>query len=131
MEDIIVENSIGPMWFAFHYQSEPQNAIYFLIDNFKVEAKSTGIDDISTSDIYLYPNPVTDASRIMLNLDKTGEVCIKIYNVTGEEQLIIPDRFSLTGNYNIPIGDYFKKSGIYFVQILTPARNKIVKVVVN
>jgi hypothetical protein len=69
------------------------------------------------SEIILYPHPVKDIVTLEYSVETPGFVRISIYDINGLEQLIIPDKFHLEGDYSIDIITSDFMSGTYFIEI--------------
>jgi hypothetical protein len=69
------------------------------------------------SDLILYPNPVKDLVTLEYSVETPGFVRISIYDINGVEQLIIPDKFHLEGEYSIDINTSDFMSGTYLIEI--------------
>jgi hypothetical protein len=69
------------------------------------------------SEIILYPHPVKDILTLEYSVGTPGFVRISVYDINGVEQLIIPDKFHLEGEYSIDINTSDFKSGTYLIEI--------------
>jgi hypothetical protein len=69
------------------------------------------------SDLILYPHPVKDMVTLEYSVETPGFVRISIYDINGLEQLIIPDKFHLEGEYSIDIITSDFMSGTYLIEI--------------
>ncbi|MCK9329350.1 MAG: T9SS type A sorting domain-containing protein [Candidatus Cloacimonetes bacterium] len=88
------------------------------------------INDITTLDYNIYPNPFTynqnksQKINIMLKNNKNQNVKLDIYNIKGQKIKTLYDNFLTKGNHKIQINSDFQRqnlsSGIYLLKLCTP-----------
>jgi len=64
------------------------------------------------------PNPANDKSTISYSLNKTEDVTISMYDISGKLVKVIFDQNQDAGNYNLPFYTNVKP-GVYFVKMYT------------
>ncbi len=81
----------------------------------------TGINELASSDLKIYPNPTTG---IFIIENKGGDIQkIKIYNLLGEQILV--DKISKDSKQIIDLSNQTK--GVYFVEIVGTNNNSVIK----
>ena len=66
-----------------------------------------------------YPNPFNPTTHIIYAIPKSGNVCLKIYNIPGNEVTTIVNGFLKAGVYNAEINGSNLASGVYFYTLKT------------
>jgi hypothetical protein len=62
-----------------------------------------------------YPNPFNPSTNIRFNIPESGNVTLKVYNLTGQEvKAIIDNEFMSNGTHNIKVDMSNLSSGVYF-----------------
>jgi len=91
---------------------------------------TTGINDpLSENNIQLYPNPVKDKMSLEMTNIYTGELSIKVVNVSG--QVIIEHVVDKTSQYlKSEINMQDLTNGVYFIHIVSED-NKVVKSIIK
>ncbi len=69
------------------------------------------VKEILNNSLSIYPNPATDL--VHLNLEKTQDFDIKIYNITGKQ--ILEKSYNNTNNVDINCSEF--ENGVYFLEI--------------
>ncbi|MBD3340248.1 MAG: T9SS type A sorting domain-containing protein [Candidatus Lokiarchaeota archaeon] len=64
-----------------------------------------------------YPNPFNPSTTIKYALQKSGNILLKIYNLSGQELEILANRYQTTGEYEITWQSKGLPSGIYFYRL--------------
>lgn len=78
----------------------------------------------------VYPNPVNSSSLLLYNLENSGSVTIRIYNMAGVEVCEPINGFQSAGDHSIPL-NCLKQKGIYTINLTTGVQNRSLKVVVR
>jgi hypothetical protein len=88
-----------------------------------------GVEKIVAPDeIHLAPNPGTDVSNIVLDLNNEAVVTVEIYNTNG--QLVASKNYgSLNGALHLPINLSEFNSGLYMVKVMVDDYPKTLKLV--
>jgi hypothetical protein len=74
-----------------------------------------------------YPNPFNPSTTIKFNLNKSGDVSLKVYNVMGQlVRTIMDNEFKNTGEFSVKVNMDKLTSGVYFYT-LTQGANTITK----
>lgn len=89
---------------------------------------------IQEINITSHPNPFNSTSTINIQLNKTSDVQLKIYNALGEEINLLLDKELSPGEYNIPWDAKDKSgnslpSGIYLIALKTKNSIKTIKTI--
>jgi len=85
------------------------------------------VPDMKSDNISLncYPNPFTNSAFINYNLEKSGSVAIKIYDIMGQEvATVVNEKNKQAGNYLITFNAEKLNTGIYNCIMIT--KNKII-----
>ncbi len=91
----------------------------------------TGVDDINKPSLNFsaYPNPVKDQVSVMINLDRTSDITLKLMDITGKI------RFSETTKQNV--GDHILKfdvsdlpKGIYILSAIAGTVNRQQRIII-
>src|SRR5690606_5180062 len=88
-------------------------AVGFRIDDVKItgtEIKDVSVETFKTSQVKLYPNPVTNGI-LNLEIENTNDVNVELFDITGKKVFA-----GKTINNSIDVSSV--KSGIYFIKVL-------------
>ncbi|MFZ5433228.1 MAG: T9SS type A sorting domain-containing protein [Calditrichota bacterium] len=77
-----------------------------------------------------YPNPFNAATTIALALPQTNHVTLLLYDIQGRLVKTLADGTFSAGTHDISLDFTNRPSGIYFAEMRTPIRSRIVKLVV-
>lgn len=84
----------------------------------KVEAKKESVIVPQKFELYQnYPNPFNSDTRIKFSLFESDQVALKIYNILGEEIIVLVDQKLDAGEFSIRFEGGNLASGIYFCKI--------------
>jgi hypothetical protein len=83
-----------------------------------------------TCDIDVFPNPFTNSTMIVFNIEKSSEVKLAIFDVTGNKVKELSNKYPAKGKYSITINstDIGNKTGIYYFRILSDEINVTKKI---
>lgn len=95
----------------------------------KVENLNENTQHYSNLDIF--PNPSNSFVNIKYNLFKSGNVSLKIYNVLGEEIVILLNEYQAIGSYENIWDTQNISSGLYVVKLETSYSNNFKKVLIQ
>ena len=72
-----------------------------------------------------YPNPFNPETKIKFNINRSGKITLKIFDILGKEIAVLLDKSLASGKYiiNVTSNKYNLASGIYFYSLITD--NKI------
>jgi hypothetical protein len=76
-----------------------------------------------------YPNPFNPTTQIPFNLDQSGPVTLKVYNVTGQEVATLADGIMAAGNHTLTFNGAGLPTGTY-VYMLTANGKRLVKTMI-
>ena len=95
-------------------------------------ATVTGITELSQVDakINMYPNPADDYTNVIVNLEKSENVQLKLIDLTGK---VITSRNygNLSGAQQLTIPTASLEAGIYFVQVQIANEMKSLRLVIH
>jgi len=91
----------------------------------------TGIEEITSQGIIVYPNPSTDGIlTISINNANSGELLISIVDIQGKEVFKTLDN-NMPADYNKQINIASLAKGIYYIKLSTDAIVKIQKLIIE
>ena len=70
-----------------------------------------------------YPNPFTESTEIHFNLDKPSVVSLSVYNIFGNTNIIVNNRYFNEGNHKITVDSEGLPNGVFFFNLIV--NNKI------
>lgn len=80
---------------------------------------TTGIIENSSEKLFsVYPNPISNQSKISYNLKENSDVTISLIDANGKLIKILTDENQVAGSYNLQLGSKLK-AGIYFIKMNT------------
>ncbi len=104
---------------------------YLYVDDFSVEAgSSTSIHDVDHFEpsVDIYPNPVSEAAVVTVDVAEGQIHGVELLNITGQ----IIKAYSMTGSSgNQRINVSGQKSGVYFLKIYTTNGEKVRKLIIQ
>ena len=77
-----------------------------------------------------YPNPFNSTTKFQYQVQKTGDVSLRILDLTGREISVINEGVKSAGNHSVDINAGDLKRGTYFVQMTSNGRKSTRKMVV-
>lgn len=117
---------------SYKYSVDNTNAASTASDRLKIvfTDKSTVTEktQISTNEMYLYPNPSKGGEFTIVFSDSTQEVKMNIYNVLG--QVIYNGIIGATASYNVNLNQSLP-SGIYFVKLEQGGKTETKKLIIK
>ncbi len=95
--------------------------------------KGDAIDDnlADKFDIYVYPNPAKEIVNIGFTIEKTSNISITLYHVTGKKIADILNRQTSKGKHTIEYNKDNLASGIYYLKVQTNNFEKIEKLIIQ
>jgi PKD repeat protein len=127
-------NGVSNALIRFEFTSGGGNN--FFIDDINIFDKNppTGINDLSSFDFNLMPNPTEGNAKIRFNMPEMGAVSLKVFDVLGKEiYSALPESFN-AGRNEMEINKEkmgMNAKGIYIIQLSTPFGNKTNRLVVK
>ena len=76
-----------------------------------------------------YPNPFNSATRISFDLPREAHATVKVFNVMGQEVVVLADEFMNSGTHSIMFNADELPSGIYFCNLRTATQSETRKMV--
>ena len=88
------------------------------------DGPSTGIGELFSDnyDLKNQPNPFNDKTIISFKLNKTTNVCLKIYDITGKLVDEIINEIKPAGKYKVIFSPKNLQTGIYYYQFITESK---------
>ncbi|MBN2806688.1 MAG: T9SS type A sorting domain-containing protein, partial [Prolixibacteraceae bacterium] len=128
-----IDNEASQLAFAMQYSSTTEGGQYVLIDNFSIREKGTGVKVYpnQSEEIRVFPNPVSEQTRLEFFLEGADMVTLELYNTNGSKQLVISEQFYHEGWHKLPIGHYFSKPGLYFAKLSSSEWMHTIKLLVQ
>jgi PKD repeat protein len=126
-------NLVNDFRLKFQFTSGGGNNIY--IDDINIfDPAQVGIKDItSRKGFSIFPNPATNNTTILFNLNKTENISISMIDVLGKSISFLSNRNFEAGEHRVPLnvfeGNFAK--GIYFVRITIGENTFIEKLIVQ
>lgn len=105
---------------AFGYAGVGPSGVYF-----NMESLITGITPVSNEVPSLfrleqnYPNPFNPVTNIKFAVAKTGNVTLKVFDISGREVALLINEELNAGTYNFDFNASHLASGIYFYKLIT------------
>lgn len=100
------------------------------IEDINLVSTTTGISEIPVSDnLEIFPNPVTDQSILMLDLNKASMVNFTLLNILGQKTATL-NKYLDAGSNDLLLNDIINtdlKAGIYFLHVKINENNQILK----
>lgn len=96
---------------------------------FTFDAANSLADNRLSQSVTLAPNPATDAVELVVELDKTSDLTVKIFNTIGQQVLSQKTGNILRGPFNLNVSAL--KSGIYIVDVSDGVAKTQKKLVIN
>jgi hypothetical protein len=83
-----------------------------------IETGVTGVDELSTLNHSIFPNPFNDYTNIQYSLPNAGKVRVDVYNLFGQLVISLVDEMQKAGTHKLMINNYeLNGAGSYFYQI--------------
>jgi hypothetical protein len=83
-----------------------------------IETGVTGVDELSTLNHSIFPNPFNDYTNIQYSLPNAGKVQVVVFNHLGQEVIRIVDEMQAAGSHQIRLNNHeLNGAGTYFYQI--------------
>jgi hypothetical protein len=91
----------------------------WFIDNIELNDSPAGVDSdiITQSLIFAYPNPVSDASQLQIDLTRSANINVSLYNSLGIKIMDLSDEFATQGRKIMKYDLSNVNSGLYFYRI--------------
>lgn len=90
-----------------------ENSIVYMEVPKSILVKNRTVVDPGFSVSQNYPNPFSDYTSFVLNLDKASKVTLQIYDVSGRMVMQLPQRSYTAGSYIIPVNGQSLARGLY------------------
>jgi PKD repeat protein len=90
----------------------------FYIDDINLGLSPLGVEDMSVvSNMNLFPNPTNGDAILSLDLEKAGNVSVKVYDMTGKESLNVTSEWMNEGENRVSINSSALATGVYIVSV--------------
>jgi aminopeptidase N len=132
---IRVFNSFNQQSFAFEFDKEPILVNFDPNNEILLKKGSTivGLEETpkreSGFSLKAVPNPVTDNSRIIFNLNKPALVTVELYNNSGTKINTILEKYLSAGEHSVNFNRKGFKAGIYFVVLRSASQTETLKII--
>ena len=113
--------------YYFEFDDAWENNDFLFI--FTFEFANSVADEKLNQAVALAPNPASDAVELIVDLDKTSDLSVKIFNTVGQQMSTQKITNILRGPFQLNISDL--KSGIYVVEVSDGAAKTRKKLVVS
>ncbi len=113
--------------YYFEFDDAGENADFSFILTYDVA--SNVADNRLSQSVNLAPNPATDAVHVVVELDKTSDLVVKIFNTVGQQVLTEKMDKILRGSVRLNTSDL--KSGVYIVEVSDGTAKTRKKLVIN
>lgn len=89
------------------------------IDNVELNDSPSGVDSdiITQSRIFTFPNPVSDNSQLQIDLTRSANINVSLYNSLGIKVMDLSDEFVMQGRKVMKFDLSTINSGLYFYRI--------------
>ncbi|NVN94749.1 MAG: Ig-like domain-containing protein [Bacteroidetes bacterium] len=93
---------------------------------------AVGVNEISKSEtVKIFPNPFTDKTTFVYNLNESKHIRLSIYDITGREIKVLCDDKQEKGEHSLSFGDRNLTIGIYYYRISVGDKNFTGKLVLT
>lgn len=91
------------------------------------------IEDVSDFSAQILPNPVQNEAKLNLNLKRSGNLCVKVFDIAGKEHLTLFEGYAEKGDFSFNISNLLVQvtNSYYFCKIDFEASSKIIKFIVT
>lgn len=93
------------------------------LDNFKITNTTDIKDIVANNSVTVYPNPAKDAATLSIELLKSSDVSVQIYDMVGRLVVDGGSQTLASGKHNIQLSVANLPAGLYNVKIQTEAGN--------
>ena len=78
----------------------------------------------------VYPNPITNNTKLYLYLQKSTSIRIVVHDVYGKELIAFSNRFQ-AGNNAFDFNGQILPSGVYFISLVNNDFSEVIKIIKN
>jgi hypothetical protein len=108
-----------------------QGKDYGMQDEAQFSISYTGIDEISGTDLTIYPNPVSNVAYVSFDLQGSETINLNVFNSLGEVVYSISNENYTEGNHTLEINTSQFMNGIYYVKLNYGEKNYQEKIIVT
>lgn len=119
--ELLVQQEISPSLWTLYVYSTPAQSV-------SVNENNTTIPSYKLNQNY--PNPFNPSTTIEYSINKTSDVKIKIYDITGREMQLLAQGIQTSGTYKVNLTAKSLSSGTYFYQLIIDGYSESKKMVV-
>jgi hypothetical protein len=130
---LVMPTDIDKIVILFHPGSSSRDTIYF-DDLTGPSLIGVGIQTFNEPTFKLYqnsPNPARENTFINFNLNSSGSVSLKLYDLLGNSIVTLVDQTMRAGTYAIPLETERIPNGIYFYTLTKEGVSQTVKMIVS
>jgi hypothetical protein len=113
--------------YYFEFDDGGENSDFAFVFTFDVA--SSVADNRLAQSVNLAPNPATHAVDLVVELDKTSDLTVRIFNTVGQQVLVEKMDKILRGSLRLNVSDL--KSGVYIVEVSDGVAKTRKKLVIN
>lgn len=113
--------------YYFEFDDAGENTDFSFVLTYDVA--SNVADNRLSQSVNLAPNPATDAVEVVVNLDKTSDLTVKIFNTVGQQVLTEKTDKILRGSIRLNVSDL--KPSVYIVEVSDGVAKTRKKMVIN
>jgi len=101
--------------------------------SFAVSADGVGIEDAVSEflSVQVFPNPMTNKSVILVQLEQAQKVNIGVYDILGREVAKIADEYLSPGEHQFSLDKKTMSEGLYLVRVRSENSDSVIKLMVN
>jgi len=110
-----LDNNVNPGVNTYRLKQLNINGNYEYSKILEVDSKTINTYNLEQN----YPNPFNPATEISFTIPKSGDVILKVYNISGSEVATLVNGFLKAGRYAVKFNAKDDTSGIYFYRIIT------------
>lgn len=134
-QESFLDNTIpGEGVYYYRMKAFTDNAESYYTDSIKVEVVAAGILTRAGDkgvNLRVYPNPVTNLTRIAYTLKESSEVDLDLLDIAGRKVLSLLQDYQRAGDYSYPLPEGSLGSGIFLVRLKTGNSYSIEKVMIT
>lgn len=109
-----------------------ENNILRFVENKREKIVDENIEINQDFTAEIFPNPFHSEAKLKLNLKKSGNISIKVYDISGRERFALFEGYAEAGNYSYIISNLLvqETNSSYFCKIDFEGNSKVIKFIV-
>jgi hypothetical protein len=110
------------------------DTIYFVVGENTLDSLSTGIAESNLLaesrplKLLCYPNPTNQKMTVDFDVATTGDVSIKVYDLLGQEQIMVLEEKMASGTYRASIDGAKLSNGIYICELRNASQRLVSRI---